>query len=171
MSAFPRYADATTTISTPALRLFGFLDDHNNLSSHMREPSLMMLGSRMDAYLDRARTRAVGSRFGFKGAILGIPLWVDEIVTERELPRRKAWETTGEPGLWVIGRYRMGFEITPVSSGARLRVYIEYALPERGLPRLLGTLFGGMYAHWCTRRMVDDAKHHFAELRAIASAA
>jgi hypothetical protein len=133
----------------------------------MREPSMMMLGSRMDIYLDRARTRSVGSRFGFKGAILGIPLWVDEIVTERELPRRKAWETTGEPCLWVIGRYRMGFEITPTSRGPLARLY-QYALPERGC-HVFGTLFGGIYASWCTRRMVGETS--FAELRAIASAA
>lgn len=171
MSAFPRYAEAAALLSTTPLRLFGFLDDHNNLSAHMNEPSPMMLGSRMELHVDEGMARSVGSKFGFKGAILGIPLWVDEVVSEREPPTRKVWETLGEPRLWVIGGYRMGFEITPRVSGAHLRVYIEYALPERGLPRLLGAVFGGFYASWCTRRMVEDAKRHFAELGAIASPA
>lgn len=164
MSAFARHAEAVATLKAPPVRLFGFLDDQHNLSAHMQEPSLMLLGSRMEIYTDESGGRSVGSRFGFRGAILGIPLRVDEIVTARELPRRKAWETVGEPFLWVIGSYGMGFEIVPQGKGARLRVYIDYALPERGLPHLLGVLFGGFYAAWCAASMVKDAKRHFAQL-------
>ena len=108
----------------------------------------------------RGRAR-VGSKFGFKGAILGIPLAVDEVVTQREPPQRKVWDTLGEPKLWVVGRYRMGFEITPQNIAVRLRVFIEYALPRAGLPRVLGVLCGSIYARWCTKRMVSDAERHF----------
>jgi len=171
MLAYPRYAEAGARIDAPALDVFGFLDDHNNLASHMREPSAMMLGSRMEIYFDEARARSVGSRFGLRGAIFGIPLRVDEVVTERELPRRKVWETIGEPCLWVIGRYRMGFEITPHSGGTHLLVYIEYAPPARGFARVLGALFGRFYAKWCTTRMVNDAEQHIAQLKALTSLA
>jgi len=32
-------------------------------------------------------------------------------MTEGDPPRSKVWGTVGEPALWVIGRYRMGFRI------------------------------------------------------------
>lgn len=106
-------------------------------------------------------TRRVGSRFGFSGSLLGLPLCVEEIVTGRQPPARKTWETTAQPSLWVIGRYRMGFDIRPAGDLSILRVHINYALPEGGLPRLLGRLFGPLYARWCTTRMVKDAEAHF----------
>jgi hypothetical protein len=80
----------------------------------------MMLGSRMDFHADAGGTRSVGSRFGFTGTIVGIPLAVEEIVVEREPPRTKSWSTVGERKLWVIehspppikGRYSRGSSIT-----------------------------------------------------------
>lgn len=44
---------------------FDLLDDHSNLSAHM--------GSTMDIFMDALRTREVGSEFGFKGRIVGVP--------------------------------------------------------------------------------------------------
>lgn len=161
MQAFSRSAQTVASIEVPAATIFAFLDDHKNLSAHMDKPSWMMLGSRMEIYLDQAGARTIGSKFGFKGAILGIPLAVDEVVTQREPSQKKVWETIGEPKLWVIGRYRMGFEITPETNAAQLRVFIEYALPQAGLQRVLGVLFGNFYARWCTKRMVGDAQRHF----------
>lgn len=161
MASYTHSADATGIIAAPHDAVFDFLDDHSNLSSHMSKSSWMTLGTTMDIYMDRHRTRTVGSKFGFSGRILGIPLSVDEIVTARQPPAGKSWETASEPNLWVIGRYRMGFELTPRPGGTVLRVFIEYARPAAGLPRLLGLLFGRMYARWCTRQMVDDAIEHF----------
>ena len=73
MQPFPRFAEAIGTLNAPADTVFAYLDDHGNLSAHMNESSWMMLGSRMAIYLDDAGGRSVGSKFGFKGAILGIP--------------------------------------------------------------------------------------------------
>ena len=69
----------------------------------------------------------------------------------------------GEPRLWVIGRYEMGFEITASEAGSSLRVCICYDLPASGLPRLLGRLFSRFYARWCTAQMVTDARTHFLD--------
>ena len=115
----------------------------------------------METELDEGRGQKVGSRIRLSGRVFGVGLSVEEIVTERNPPRRKVWETTGTPKLLVIGRYRMGFELAPQGKGSMLRVFIEYALPERGLARWLGRLFGRYYARWCTQKMVDDAVKHF----------
>jgi hypothetical protein len=138
--------------------LFARLDDHARLSSHMRQASWRMLGARMRLELDAAGGRAIGSRIRLTGRVLGIPLFVEEAVTERAAPVRKAWETLGAPRLLVVGSYRMGFEIASVAERrSRLRVFIEYALPERAPARWLGRLLGGAYARWCVDRMLQDA--------------
>jgi hypothetical protein len=144
--------------------VFAHLDDHSQLSSHMSQPSWRMGGGRMEIVLDADRGRKAGSRIRLAGRVFGIELSVEEVVTERDPPRRKVWETTGSPRLLVIGRYRMGFELSPRGSDTGLRVFIEYALPAEAPARWLGRLFGRYYAGWCTRRMVDDALKHFASL-------
>lgn len=118
----------------------------------------------MDIEVDEGRGQKVGSRIRLAGRVLGIPLSADEIVTQRDPPHRKVWETAGSPRLLVIGRYRMGFELLPQGEVSLLRVFIEYALPENAPARWLGRLFGGFYAKWCTERMLDDAVRHFAPL-------
>ena len=151
--------EAAATIPADREVVFDYLDDHANLSSHMSRRSWMM---RMNMFTDGRAARAPGSLFGFSGSILGIPLRVEQRVTRRDPPSHKEWETVGVPRLWVIGRYRMGFACLPFAQGTRLRVFLAYDLPEAGLPRLLGRLFGKLYAGWCVSRMVSDAHAHFA---------
>ena len=107
--------------------------------------------------VDEGRGRRVGSHIRLDGRVLGLRLSLDEVVTEHDPPRRKVWETVGGPRLLVIGAYRMGFEIAADGPRSALRVFIDYALPERGASRWLGRAFGSWYARWCTRRMVSDA--------------
>ncbi|AWC23703.1 hypothetical protein ASC75_08055 [Aminobacter sp. DSM 101952] len=162
MGRYAKYAETNGLIEASPTAIYEFLDDQSNLSAHMRQSSGMMLGSSMDIHMEPDQARHVGSRFGFTGRILGIPLSVEEVVTGREPPISKTWETTAEPRLWVIGRYMMGFELAPTAeAGTILRVYIRYDLPAGGFTRLLGRVFGGIYAAWCTRQMVVDAQKHF----------
>ena len=99
---------------------------------------------------------------GLSGRVLGVPLSVEEIVTERQPPLSKVWQTIGVPRLLVIGRYEMGFEITPQGASSLLCVFIDYALPETPLARWLGRLLAPSYASWCTESMAEDAAKHFA---------
>lgn len=157
-----RSCDHRRIIPAPVERVFAHIDDHSRLSAHMSESSWMMGGGRMRIELDEGRGQKIGSRIRLAGRLFGIELSVDEIVTEREPPRRKVWQTTGSPRLLVIGHYRMGFELSPRDGHSVLRVFIDYSLPAQAPARWLGLLFAGFYARWCTRRMVDDAARHFA---------
>src|SRR5579859_6251113 len=145
--------------------LFDYLDDDARLGAHMEEPSMMMMGGRMTYAFDEAKGRATGSVIKMGGAMLGLKLSVEEVVTEHAPPRRKVWETKGQPHILIIGRYRMGFEITPTGEASALRVFIDYNLPERLGGRVLGGLLAPLYARWCVRRMAGDAKQHFGEAR------
>jgi len=118
----------------------------------------------MEIELDDGRGQRVGSRIRLSGRVFGVQLSVEEIVTERNPPHCKVWETTGSPRLLVIGRYRMAFEIAAQEIGSLLCVYLDYALPEDVPGRWLGRLVGRYYARWCTQRMVNDAVKHFASL-------
>jgi hypothetical protein len=158
----PLRYESSGFVQSPMDQVFAHLDDHTRLSSHMSERSWKTGGGRMETEIDEGRGQTVGSRIRLSGRVFGVELEVEEIVVERNPPRRKVWETTGAPKLLVIGHYRMGFELSPQGSGSMLRVFIDYALPDRGPARWLGRVFGRYYARWCTQQMVDDAVKRFA---------
>lgn len=151
------HADCSLVVNAPAEVVFSRLDDPKLLSAHMSRSSWMMAGSRMSLELDASGGRAVGAPIRMSGRMLGVSLSLEEIVTERNPPQRKVWETVGAPRLLVIGRYRMGFELSPRGESSLLRVFIDYALPDGWL----GRVFGGVYARWCTRSMAKDAADFF----------
>lgn len=158
------HLESEAQVAAPADAVFAFLDDPAHLVSHMAKRSWGMAGGRMQLSLDERRGREVGARIRLAGSMLGIPLAVEEEVIERMPPRRKVWQTIGKPRLVAIAWYRMGFEIRPEGAGSRLRVFIDYALPDQAPARWLGVLLGRAYARWCTERMAGDASQHFGGL-------
>ena len=157
----PLRYESTGFVQSPMDQVFAHIDDHTRLSSHMGEPSWRTGGGRLETLIEQGRGQKVGSRIRLSGRVFGVELSVEEIVVERDPPRRKVWETTGAPRLLVIGHYRMGFELSAYENGSLLGVFIEYALPARAPARWLGRLFGPYYARWCTRQMVEDTVKHF----------
>lgn len=162
---FSHHSESTGYVRASTVTLFAHVDDHARLSSHMSKSSWMMGGGRMDLELDEGRGQRIGSHIWLAGKVFGMRLSVEEVVIERNPPHRKVWETTNPPRLLVIGDYRMGFEITPATNGAQLRVFIDYSLSPTAPARWLGYLLGRYYAKWCTRRMVRDAIRHFSHPR------
>lgn len=149
------------TIHIPALPedVFAFADDHRNLSGHMTEKSLMMAGSSFTTEFDGDHGQAIGSHIRMAGQVLGVHVELDEVVTERDDPTHKAWETVGVPKLIVIGPYKMGFDVRPANGETALRVSIDYALPPRHA--WIGRVFGKTYARWCVRQISRDVAEHF----------
>jgi hypothetical protein len=158
-------AEASAQVPATAEALFAFLDDPSSLGGHMEKPSAMMLGGSMRYAFDAGGGQAIGSLISMKGNVLGLSLTLDEVITERSPPTRKVWETRGAPNLLLMGPYRMGFEIAVNGAQSRLRVFIDFDLPQRGLSQLLGAWFGRGYARWCVSRMAKDAKLHFKQGR------
>ena len=96
----------------------------------------------MTFQFDEGGGSKVGSHIRLSGRILDISLFLDAVVTQRTPPTFKVWETCSEPQLLVIGRYRMGFELTPEPEGTLLRVFLHYALPSKWPFRWLSSIFG-----------------------------
>jgi hypothetical protein len=139
----PYHAQSDGHLPAPAERVFAHLDDHTRLAAHMNQRSWRMGWGRMNLHLDELKGRAIGSLMRLDGRVLGVRLSPEEIVTEHTPPTRKVWATVGTPRLLVVGAYQMGFVIAPAEDGANrasadavtLTVFIDYALPDRGIAR------------------------------------
>lgn len=115
----------------------------------------------METKVDAQKGQKVGAHIKMSGRVLGINLFLDEVITKYEPPTLKVWETVGDPKLLVIGPYQMGFEVEPQSETSRIKVFINYCLPMSAKTRWLGYLFGSMYAKWCVQQMLVTVKEHF----------
>jgi hypothetical protein len=146
-------------VPAEAEAVFEFLDDHRRLAAHMERRSWRL------AFGSLASSRRVATdgteMLEWNGRVFGLPLHAVEAVVERRAPVSKRWETRGAARLWVVGGYAMGFRILPRGDGSLVRIELEYTLPERGLPRLLGHLLGHGYARWSVQRMIDDVGEAF----------
>lgn len=118
----------------------------------------------METLIDEGRGQSIGSHVRMKGKMMGVELLLDEVITERQPPYHKTWETVGPQRLLVIDSYRLGFDIAEQSKSSELRVFIDYNLPATAFLRWLGFVLGKFYAKWCVHRMIDDASKHFASL-------
>lgn len=154
------YENIVEVSASPA-EIFSYADNFANFSSHMNKSSWMMAGSKMATETDEGNGQRVGSHIRMNGNILGINVHLDEVITLHESPLRKAWETVGDLNLLVVDHYKLGFEIEEVIDKSKLRVYIDYNLPQTYKTRLLGYLFGSMYAKWCVNQMVNGVSSHF----------
>lgn len=152
------YKDSIEINATPEA-IFAYADDHSKFSSHMNESSWMMGGGKMETEVDEGHGQKIGSHIKMGGKVFGIKLFLDEVITEHESPRRKVWKTVGDLKLLVIGHYQLGFEIEPKENKSIFTVFIDYDLPSKNI--WLGKLFGGIYAKWCVNQMISGVKNHF----------
>jgi len=157
---YPRHYEETEVVKATVKEIFDFTDNHSNLSLHMNRPSLMMGGGRVETKLDGGKGQIIGSHIIMEGTVFGIKLFLDEVVVKREPPYLKEWETVGKVKLVVIGDYRLGFRLEDMGNNAKITVYIDYSLPE--VNKILGVLFGGVYAKWCVRQMVSAVVKRFS---------
>jgi hypothetical protein len=161
-----RHFEQAVDLRAPVTAVFDYLDDFERLGAHMMRSSWMMAGSAMRYEFDAGRGRKPNARVRLAGSFLGIKLEIDEEVTQYEPPLRKAWSTVGAPRMIILRGYRLGYELTPVGSGSRLTVFIDYQIPERGPARWLGQLLAAGYARWCVKSMIADAARTFRDSHA-----
>ena len=160
--SLPFHHESSGLARAPVEQVFAVLDDPKALAAHMGESSVMMLASRMSINVDAGGGRVIGSKVRMQGRMMGIRLSLEEVITKRQVPATKVWETIGAPKLLVIAHYRMGFELTRSGALSLVRVFIDYSLPINAPQSWLGHLLGAVYARWCTRQMVMGAERHFA---------
>ena len=158
---YSRHYEESVVVDAEPNAIFAYADDHRNFSSHMNKSSWMMGGGSMKTETDEGKGQEVGSHIRMSGTVFGVELSLDEVITIHEPPHRKEWETVGDVNLLVIDQYKLGFEIDQQEAASNLKVYINYDLPKSRNTRLLGKVFGGMYAKWCVNKMVNGVQNHF----------
>lgn len=156
-------ATSTIDLLAPPQQVFAFLDDPTVVGAHMQKPSLMMLGATMQYDVDPGKGQAVGSIVKMRGKVLGMELFVEEIITEWHPPWRKSWQTLGRPKLLVIDSYHMDFVIRPISEGSRVIVKIQYSYSLSPVGSWLGGVPAKAYARWCVLKMTSEAGNHFPQ--------
>ncbi len=150
---FQKHYKESVLIQASPEEIFVFADDHENFSAHMTKSSWMMGGGTMNIETDEGHGQKIGSHIRMSGRAFGFNLFLDEVITQYDPPRTKAWETVGEIRLLVIGHYKLGFKIEPQNNESKFIVFIDYNLPVKN--KWLGTLFGKMYAKWCVKQMIN----------------
>ncbi len=163
MVGFERHYEESTLIHASAKEVFAYADDHANFSAHMNKSSWMMGGGSMETIVDEARGQKAGSHITMQGKVLGVNLFLDEVITIHKPPHQKEWQTVGNINLIVIDHYKLGFEIEVKENQSKLKVYIDYNIPKTFITKILGQLFGGIYAKWCVRQMISGVDNHFRE--------
>lgn len=161
MNNAKKHYEESEIISASAKELFAFIDDHKRFSSHMSKSSWMLAGGKMQVFVDKGNGQKVGSHIRLNGKVLGINLFLDEVVMRYKPPYHKAWQTVGDLNLVIISHYQMEVEIKPGKSNSKLKISIDYELPKSNQTRWLGYLFGDIYAKWCVRQMINGVKGHF----------
>ena len=93
LNPLPHHNKSNALISASPERVFALVDDHERLSAHMSQSSWRMGGGHMTTTFDEGHGQRVGSHVLISGHLLGLNLSLDEVVTQREPPARKVWET------------------------------------------------------------------------------
>lgn len=156
MNKISRHYEEEVYVDASPDKLFAYIDNHKQFSSHMSKSSWMMGGGRMNMETDSGNGQKIGSHIRMTGTAFGIGLFLDEVITQYEPPYKKTWETVGTPRLIIIGNYKMGINIKTQNNGSLLRVYIDYELPTQNA--WLGKLFGDLFAKWCVHQMIEGVQ-------------
>jgi hypothetical protein len=160
-----RHFETSTRVTARPDQVFAHIDDQARFASHMQGRSLMLGGGRMVYHLDQRQGKAVGSIIRMRGNAFGISVDVTEVITEREPPRIRVWQTIGRPKLVILSFYTMGVELSPDGGGTLLRVWIDYELSASAVERWLTRPLAAWFARWCVHRIVTDVAKAFASNR------
>jgi hypothetical protein len=160
MREYPHHLEDSVILQATPESLFSFLDDHRNLGAHMSGGKSAMLGmGGMTLKLDGQRGKKMGAHIVMTGSAFGFKLFIDEIVSERQVSVRKSWETLRSE-IVVIGHYRLGFLLAAEKNGTRVTVQIDYE--NSATHPILSFLGGKLYAKWCVRQMLSAVTSKFA---------
>lgn len=151
-------------IPAAAEDVFAYVDDHSNYYSHVIKFS-RMVGGNMDLQFDEGHGQSVGSRIRLFGRVFGKSLSLEEVITRREPPHIKTWETVGIPKFLIVGKYQYSVEIEEQDNGSVLHVSFDYDPPNKS--GWLRRLVGGVYAKLCAKEMTKVTCDYFMKHRQI----
>lgn len=160
MRQYQKHYEDSTVIPASARNVFEYVDDHANYYSHVIKFA-RMAGGHMDLQMDDGCGKSVGSHIRLSGEVLGKSLSLEEVVTRREYPRVKTWETVGIPKFLIVGQYQYNIQIEPQNNGSTLHVSFDYDPPKQS--GWIRRLIGGVYAKLCAKEMTQVTRDYFTK--------
>lgn len=146
------------TFNAPASAVFKTIDDLGVTGMHMTQSSAMMMGSQLNLEYLTENHSGLGSKYRWKGKILGMKMNFTVEVTKWAEGEEKTWETIGEAKLIILSWYRMHLKLHPTSEGTEAELSITYEKLKSFFNKILSFLFAGWYCKWCLKKMLGDAK-------------
>jgi len=155
---YEKHYEDSVLIPAPVQDVFDYVDNHANYYSHVIKFA-RILGGGMDLQMDERQGQAVGSHIRLAGSVFGKSLSLEEVVTRREPPHSKTWETVGIPKFLIVGQYQYNVQIDPQDNGSMLRVSFDSNPPEES--GWLRRLFSRIYSRLCAWEMAKVTREYF----------
>jgi len=142
--------------------VFKKLDDLSVTGNHMTNSSAMMMGNKLELTYLTPQHIGLGSKYRWRGKMMGIPMDFTVVVTKWVKDKEKIWETIGESKLIIYSWYKMMLRIDPVKEGTHVTLSIGYQRPRFFLLKIISLLFADLYCIWCLNRMLGDTERQLA---------
>lgn len=139
--------------------VFHAIDDLGVTGAHMKQSSMMMMGSKLNLEFISKNKTGLGSKYRWTGKMIGIMMDFTVAVTKWIEGKEKIWETIGDTHLIIYSWYRMILKLSSDPTGTRGELSISYEKPKGFLNRIVSFLFADWYCKWCLKKMLGDAKN------------
>lgn len=148
----------TKVFNAPAEKVFSSLDDLGVTGMHMTSSSAMMMGSKLQMEYLTAQHRGLGTKYRWRGSMIGIKMDFTVEVNKWIEGVEKVWETIGEARMIIYSWYRMHLLVNPIGNKTQVELSITYEKPTGRFARIISFLFAAWYCNWCLNNMLSDSK-------------
>lgn len=155
-----RVVERTILIKGTSEEVFAFMDDVDNTGMHMTESNSAMMGGKFAVEWLTDYKKGLGSKYRWKGKVIGMGMDFSVVVTKWEPGKEKVWETFDKAEMIVISWYKMYLNLTSKENGTTQATLGIYYTRSKSV---LGFLLGKRYSIWCVKSMLKDTKKHFDE--------
>lgn len=139
-------------------QVFKAIDDLGITGMHMTNSSAMMMGSKLKFEFLTKKHSGLGSKYRWKGIMIGMFMDFTVEVTKWLPGIEKVWMTIGEPRLIIYSWYRMKLLITALPDlTSQAELSITYEKPRELWNKILSIFFADWYCRWCLGKMLGDA--------------
>lgn len=155
---YQKHYEESIFIPAPARNVFDYVDDHSRYYSHVIKFA-RLLGGHMDLQMDESHGQSVGSHIRLSGKVFGRSLSLEEVITKREVPYIKTWETVGTPKFLIVGKYQYTVRVESKDHGSFLNISFDFSPPKKsGWFRLF---LSNIYSKMCAGEMVKMTRNYF----------
>lgn len=148
----------TETYNAPGDKVFSYLDDLGITGMHMTKSSGMMMGSKLHLEFLSPHHAGLGSKYQWKGKMMGVKMDFTVEVTKWIEGVEKIWETVGQARMIIYSWYRMQLIVVPNGNMSEATLSITYKRPKPWFAKIISFLFADWYCNWCLKNMLQDSK-------------